>query len=235
MNGKQEFKLVVCEDPETGEWGWCLDELSVEDQPMVGIDPYLIAHDLFEHVNGIYEIGGIAEELEAMGGFWLTRGCHSDVRRGRYSQYDGVEALAATISYLWIRHANGEGFGGAVPAYVETVHDESISEAIDLARSQTVSELGYSDELLPNDDFAGIALSLISSGIAKHEQLYGDEYKANNLFYGFVNLFNGGNLPEVEEYSEEIIKITVDYDDHSVTMEHQEYDYEELEAEAEYA
>lgn len=236
--GKEEFILVVREDDQTGEWGWCLNELTVQDQPMVANGPYLIAHDLFEHVNGSEEIGGIAEELQAMGGFWLTRGKWDDVRREGFSQ-SGFDVWVRTISNLWVRFGQSEGLGGIVPSYVETEYDEEIREAIDEARKQTVNELRYSDILLPNDDFANWALCLISDAIVKHQEMYGTAGMANTLFYEFVNAFEGkdrfGNptLPHAEEHSQEIIKITVDFDDLQVTMDHQEFDYAQFEEEEE--
>src|SRR5690606_25592869 len=114
-----------------------------------------IAHDLIEHVNGVGEIGDIADELEALGACWFVRGRHGDLSRdGRGSIYSPEENLAADVSRMAVdvalRGAPLLRLGRRTRRHSE---DPAFLEIIRVARKEALAEL-------EGEDFDGERLNL---------------------------------------------------------------------------
>jgi hypothetical protein len=218
ITGTKEFTLVVRQDDATGESGWVIDELTdIHDQPSVARDGYLIAHDLIEHVNGVDEIGGIGEELQAMGGVWNTRGRHCDIRRGKYAnRISPQENLSSDFIQMLLRYLWGEEMGCETPELQESGYEEDFNEIWQYAKENLHHEIDqddYDEEKI--EEFHKAAESFFHLGIIKHEKLYGDGQKSNRLFYELVYALEGKLEHEPEGY--ENILITIDYDEQEVT------------------
>lgn len=230
LTGRREF-ILICREDESGETGWCLDDLSTDIDIAVTRDPYLIAHDIIEHVNETTDIGGMGEELQAMGGVWLTRGTHCDITRNNIrGNNDPHSNVAADIGRMWEDFMNGRDFDCDIPELLECGYEEDIAEIFDEACEWHLHRQmdTYDESDRDVEDFRSPAIALMCHGILVHERLYSShQFKANNLFYNIVNCFKSGELPYAEEYSQEIIKIVVDFDTEVVTIDHQEFDYDE--------
>jgi hypothetical protein len=243
LTGIKEFQLIVREDENLGEMGWVVEELAeMEEQPSVARDGYLIAHDIVEHVNGIEAIGGIGEELQAMGGVWNTRGQWGDIRRGRYQNTDPHEALANDFQNMAIRYLNGEEMGYEIPeevqesGYEDDFNDIWENTIIGLRREIEYEHFSLSKDEIEKmiEEFHKAAERFFHIGIIKHEALYGDRCNANTLFYNIVEALNGMVQGEPESYQR--ISLTINYDDLTATAmweeeeyEEEEYEYEEFE------
>jgi len=96
----KELKWV--EDPELGEWGWMCADMPFSDYGNVSIgDGTVIAHDLIEHTHGPANIGGVIDELIAIGAVWFVRGRHGDMqRRASTSRHAPDMALAQEIAHV---------------------------------------------------------------------------------------------------------------------------------------
>lgn len=228
ISGKQEYTLVTREDDATGEIGWCLEKLAhIHDMPSVAIDPYLIAHDIIEHVNGIEEIGGIGEELQAMGGIWNTRGQHCDINRNNTFNNDPVVAVSSDITELGRRFLSGEDMGCFVPEYVDCGYEDDIDMIWEKSKDEIIDEMSYNDEEIDEDmlkEYESAFRSLFSLGVRKHEKMYGDRWVANNLFYYIVDEI-GDKLTTTEDYEEIVVSIDYDEEEVSVYTKEMEYDY----------
>lgn len=100
------MKTVILEafrDDNTGEVGLGFAGVARHDEMNAASEGLLIAHDLIEHVNGLAAIGGIDDELEALGGIWYVRGQHGELRRGfdRASIYSIAENIAGDVTRMF--------------------------------------------------------------------------------------------------------------------------------------
>jgi hypothetical protein len=230
--GKKEFTLVVREDEMTGETGWVVEDLiEMDEQPSVAYDSYLIAHDIVEHVNGIEEIGGIGEELQAMGGIWNTRGKLSDIRRP-HPIVSAHESLAHDFCELARRWFYGEETLGNPPELVETGYEEDFEWIWNHTMEMLPEEADeyYSEEKA--EEFRKAAEAYFHYGIQKHEEMYGDGCKANVIFYEIVYTLETLMKRTAEEW--ECIKLTIDFDNREASAYMDDiYDYDEYDEEEE--
>lgn len=97
--------LIVHRDRETGELGFLPEGVRLMDYPMVATQGLLVAHDLIEHQNGPRAIGGLWDELEALGASWWVRGQFNDLSRNgvgaRYSPEENLGSDVANLSAIW--------------------------------------------------------------------------------------------------------------------------------------
>lgn len=235
LQGKKEFTLTVREDYEHGITGWVVQELAeMEDQPSVATDGYLLAHDIVEHVNGINEIGGIGEELQALGGFWRTRGQYGDIRRDRSQYNPPCEAIANDFLGLFERFAQGEEIGQEIPELVEHEdYEEDWEDILEHTDKNIRENLSYLDLDLDLDkqeiedtieEYKKALAAFFNQGIIKHEGLYPDAMMANSIFYGIVDALEG--MLDYPDSWDEIV-LTIDYDNWSVEAEKKELEFEE--------
>jgi hypothetical protein len=229
LTGTKQFTLVQREDDATDEKGWVVEELcDIFDLPSVANDGYLIAHDIIEHVNGIDEIGGIGEELQAMGGVWNTRGQHCDIRRGPYAnRISPQENLSNDFLDMARRFISGEEMGCETPELVESGYEDDFNEIWQYARENLHHEIDPEDfDEDKIEEFRKSAEAFFHLGLVKHEKMYGDGLMANSLFYGIVYALEGKVDKEAEFY--ENICITIDYDNWEVTAEMvEDFEYED--------
>ena len=70
--GREEFTIRFMEDFKSGELSMFLVGTNFEDMDG-SYDSSLVAHDIMEHVNGLGEIGGVIDEVKAIGAAYFTR------------------------------------------------------------------------------------------------------------------------------------------------------------------
>lgn len=94
----KSLKINVIKDENfTGEVGLVLADIPYDpDQFMITHEGLLIAHDILEHVDGLENIGTVADETQAFGGVYFVRGFNGYIRNG-VSGFSIEEALSRDI------------------------------------------------------------------------------------------------------------------------------------------
>ena len=94
----ETYTIVAHECGETGDTGLIIADMNTDNfhdgDIMVMFDAIGLAHDLTEHVNGLKSIGTVADELEALGAIWVTRGQYGELRR------DNIGSAISTHDHL---------------------------------------------------------------------------------------------------------------------------------------
>lgn len=156
---------------------------------MADTDGVLLAHDLLEHVNGPEHIGGIGDELEALGAIWFGRGQCGDLNRdGRGSMYSPQENIGSDVARMAHEYVY-KGFERAVPKYVETDACEEMRWIIAHGMKGARSELAYENADEPREvmqvfrEYARNCLAFMAAGYTKAEQKYGTSSALSCLFW----------------------------------------------------
>jgi hypothetical protein len=170
--------LEAIECPTTGETGFSVAGASVADDYMAATNGALMAHDLLEHLNGFDEIGGIGDELEALGAAWYVRGARSVTEDG----------LAGDVANL-VRDHGYKGFARSVPATTECEADGALDAIYWEARRMARRDYRYVDrderaEAVPaRREFFKHARAFLTAGYLHAAQVYGSNYTAAQTFY----------------------------------------------------
>lgn len=177
--------LTARVDDETGELGLVADGLAVEGMPSVATEGLQIAHDLIEHQNGIAAIGGIDDELEALGALWYVRGQFGSLRRdGRGSAYTVHQNIAADVANMFTDSLNGSY---VAPALRTRIHgdDDDFRKILKEAREIIESEAKYDDRVTRRntDEFLRAACSRLRIGYRKAARRFGSAIAAHDLFW----------------------------------------------------
>lgn len=129
----------------------------------------LLAHDLVEHVNGPKRIGGIIDELEAMGAFWLARGCHD-------GSYQGETSIALEWIQLWDYVVDGDT---QLPKHYRESRDDTYNEEL-----LTIGEIFIVNRPeAAEHPFVKHARAAFKRGAAKAQRRYGLGFKTADHFY----------------------------------------------------
>lgn len=139
--------LEAFRDQSTGELGLGLLDLKRNGNNNSASEGLLIAHDLIEHVNGIEQIGGIDDELEALGGIWWVRGQWGDLRRdGRGSMHSVHENIAADITRMFRDFFYGEHVDTTPPRTIACEADDDFKLIVEAAVREMYDEINDEDE-----------------------------------------------------------------------------------------
>ena len=153
------------------------------DDPMG--DAYLVAHDIVEHVNGFDKIGGLEDEIEALGALWVVRGHSCDIRRPNRSMYSPERTISSELEDLAQMYWSGRPLR-FVYSHAHYM-DESFDCILDIFKEQA-REISVEKR----EKFAYAALRLMRSGARKLCRKFSrfnrafPEYAANQLFYSIV-------------------------------------------------
>lgn len=179
--------LIVCEDEYDSEPGLAPKGMDTKFEGfMASRSGLLVAHDVLEHVNGVEAIGGVPDELEALGALWQVRGRHGDMLDNRNSMWTAEQSVASDISRM-ARDLTGADtyWPGATHIEPEPEHDfdDEFAVIITDARRQIIAELDE-DELsdFPMEAYLADAMHLLRRGFRKAEALYGDYFGGANIF-----------------------------------------------------
>ena len=133
QSGLVQLKVTKCD--KTGETGFEIHGQRNTNGMFVGTTGILVAHDLIEHVNGIEMIGGLGDELMALGGIWETRGQWGDMWRGKYAnKLSSEKNIAGELPELYRVFLQGVPFRIEIPPYIKDYEelyefwDDSIAE-----------------------------------------------------------------------------------------------------------
>lgn len=183
----KSYSLDYDRDPNTGEYGFTFG-LQL-DYPTVATDGILVAHDIVEHVNGLDNIGTIADELQALSGVWLTRASNGDLRR------DGIGSMVAPDDSVWADVLN---MGGMVHSgqsslvmrrkpkkdpYLSVDWCEHLMSDIDQLRDHVESETGDR----PSRKWCSKYLDTVAYHLIKGETAYHKKFKKLTHKYGYYS------------------------------------------------
>jgi len=176
--------LIVKQDQQTGEIGVVVDGVSVNGSPMVAREGILVAHDLFEHVNGLKNIGTVGDELEALGGIWYIRGRHGDIRRdGLGSMYTPTESIGSEFTQLYPYYHRSGHYGIPVPRTYKHDADEDFKDIINHGKESTKGESEYYEWNCNNlKQFCQDTKHFLRSGYNKAKRKY-QHTNINMLFW----------------------------------------------------
>lgn len=197
--------LEAAIDQEMGVLGLFVKGSSSQENTNSANEGELIAHDLIEHVNGIKNIGGIDDELEALGAIWYVRGQHGQLRRdNRGSFYTIEENISSDITrmfrdYVMGQYVNTNYSKGKRPVY----DDNNLKEIIECAKnSKWRAEFNDEDQVSQTqfDTFLKISLRRMRVGYSKARRKYEkhSQFCANNIFWNIVDALKPYCKPEYE-------------------------------------
>ena len=173
--------LVCREDQSTGEIGLMFDRVRMIDTPMVSNSGLILAHDLFEHVNGLHSIGSVDDEIEAMGALWYVRGQFGMLNPKSSGHYTPEQSVAQTIGDLCTIYTGGVNFRTPVPN-TRPGDCESEFEYI-MEEAKKWDEIEQSDQDGRWDDYHKNAIHYLRTGYRKARNKYRDAYMVNNMFW----------------------------------------------------
>ena len=138
-------RLEVIECRESGEVGLVLQAsklaLSNVDDITVG-GGLLLAHDLFEHVDGPENIGGVGEELQALGAMFYVRAANGPLTRGPY-HHSAEENIASDVARMYSKWLE-DGYEYLVPKTRASCGiEESLKEVLTYTREEVFVEAEY--------------------------------------------------------------------------------------------
>ena len=180
--------LRAIRDPEIGDLGLvCVGLPDMDGKPVVDLDGTGIAHDLIEHVNGLSAIGGVGDELEALGAMWYTRGQHGDLWGDRReSRYSAEENIAADVERMARDYNYYPEFGRPIPRTRSSMYDEAFQKIISLAKRDVDAEINSEDiDLVHLNRYFSEAIHFLRAGYGKAVRKYErrGRFYANNRFW----------------------------------------------------
>ena len=201
--------LTAREDEDSGELGYCLDDLEAGISFSTTTEGLIIAHDLIEHQNGIAAIGPIDDEMEALGAIWFVRGCLGELRRDHVGSMHSIEENIASDfarmcrDFLW----NDERLNPPVTRALD--EDETFREIISIAKREARGEI-EPDEAREHADrirqFWAACLPFMRIGYRKARKRFGDSYTANRQFWAIADALDP--LLKSCEYAGQQIELT---------------------------
>jgi len=187
---KQTIDFEVQRCNVTGELGLVPQGIPISDDYMALTTGRSLAHDVVEHPNGIEQIGGVGDELEACGAIWYTRGHLHDMERPVRSIYTPEQSmgyeLSTNFTYWWQR---GCEFEMPVPRSQPSSFDCDLRSIIREGIIAIRDELKYEDEeyRATTKDiaiFMSGAKHFMRSGIAKQQVRFPEnQWEANAVFW----------------------------------------------------
>lgn len=191
----KSVKLEAFKDENTGEIGLGLLRMARNENTNAAMEGLLIAHDLIEHVNGAAAIGGIDDELEALGGIWYTRGQHSDLtRNGAGSHYTIAENIASDITRMFRDHIDGAQYvtldiGHSRPCFLDDQLQQTLRDA-DASYMGEIDDEGRERARLVWPAYRAAALFRMRLGVRKSRKRWegrdGSRFAANSQFWAIA-------------------------------------------------
>lgn len=182
--------LEAFEDDSTGSVGLGALGMPRDESTNAGWNGATIAHDLIEHVNGVAHIGGIADELEAVGALWFTRGQFGDLSRdGSGSFHTPHENVASDLTSMFRDFfVNGASLSLNAPRTCRVEHDEDLRDILRIAMTDIPREVEFDADDTPElrrrmAEYERVCLPLMRIGYRKAKRRYGSGIEANTLFW----------------------------------------------------
>lgn len=198
--------LTAKQDEMSGELGWCIPGLKPSDIVNASSEGIGIAHDLLEHMNGASEIGGIDDELEALGAIWFVRGQTGQLRRDRIgSAYTPHENIGSDIGRMfWDHHAGGQYVDLNAPRTKACDADTDFLDIIQCGENWARDEADGHDmspgEIAePLRAYLAVCLPRLRIGYRKAVRKYrGESWRANAQFWAICDALERYKRPGFE-------------------------------------
>lgn len=187
--------LEAFTDSETGILGLGIVGAPRHEGMNAASEGLLIAHDLIEHQNGLAAIGGIDDELEALGAIWYVRGQHGQLSRdGSGSHYTLTENIASDVVRMFRDYAFG-AYVAAQPRSGHVYHESDLQQILTDADDSWRGEVDGDDEYIRSRHginvgelwaaYRRIALARMRIGYAKARRRWErrGRFAANNRFW----------------------------------------------------
>lgn len=202
--------LEAFKDDETGTLGLGIVGAPRHEGMNAATEGLLIAHDLIEHQNGLAAIGGIDDELEALGAIWYVRGQHGELTRdGSGSRFTVYENIASDVVRMFRDYAMG-AYVAAQPRSGKVSHDDDLQQILTDADETWRGEVDGEDEYIRSrhgvntaqlwSAYRGIALARMRIGYAKARRRWErrGRHAANNRFWQIAEAVQPHCQPEYE-------------------------------------
>lgn len=218
--------LEVKENEERGGQGFSLNVPGLYNYtPGRGL---LIAHDIIEHHN--FNIGGVGNELMAMGGIWYVRGQFGDISRNLLSTVSAEDNIAYDVGPDLFNKWKYHDFGLPTPNVKTCSAIEKFKMIFQKGREQCIRESIVIDEHDSDfwKDYYPDAIKFMIHGwqlARKRFQSIGGASHANTIFWEIQRVVDGlpdpDYLPLGQQYA-----LKVNMSSMRVTIEeHYERDY----------
>lgn len=179
-------RLIGYRDEPTGELGLIIKG---SEGPEIFSDREggLIAHDVVEHQNGFAAIGCPADELEALGGLWHSRGRHGDLHHEYWR--DPIETVGTgdipQIARDW-QNAENQRWYPRLGRYrtKRHLHDDEFEAILAHAPKNILAECYDEEERekFPMEAFLDNALHLMRMGFNKAQRRFGRGWASNETY-----------------------------------------------------
>ncbi len=207
MRFPKTVQLVVIED-EFGNTGLAPKGTDATGGYLAITNGRTLGHDLVEHVNGPQHIGGIQDELEALGAFWYVRLEHGH-EASRYSNDKVLSFDLETVFRDWFNAGAREN----LHRFQHTIFDHEQAEAweysLDFLRRAIPQEFDSDEQPTPQqiNYFCVSALECLAIGYNKAQHLYGSQWQAWRLFEAVSEC-----MPKGEFYQGQTFRLTFGYE-----------------------
>lgn len=226
MLPQSEYILDVFEDESTGETGLKFANMPHLDMPMAILEGRTLSHDLLEHVNGQDMIGGVADEIMAIGAIWFVRGDYCDIIRGPYRDIRSPDEIIAGDMYNilsnWITSDQDWGDYQLDPDYnaEDSPNYETSKEILNVMLGQhnlepdDEGEIDIEGEYFDQnvlDEYLEKALIFMCQGYDRAYEKY-DQFQVNRLFWNLAEVVDQF-IAKTELIPGQQFKLTLDFED----------------------
>ncbi len=191
-------------DQMTGELGYALAGMQLTSEMVNASMGMGIAHDLLEHINGPSEIGGINDEMEALGALWYVRGQFGRLNsKGYGSMYTPEQNLASDVVRMFRDHVDGDQHVSYDSPRTRALNDgsaeNSLLEVMDEADNDYIKE--FEPECRPEAHGAWPAyraecLNRMRIGWRKAARKYPIAGEVNDLFWEVERVIDKAGKPD---------------------------------------
>jgi hypothetical protein len=208
MRFPKTVQLVVIED-ENGITGLAPKGTDTTGGYLAITNGRTLGHDLVEHVNGPQHIGGIQDELEALGAFWYVR-LEQGFEQIRNTPDKTLSYDLETVFRDWFNTGAPENLHRLQNTVFEHEQTEAWESSLDFLRRAIPQEFdSYEEQPTPQQIsyFCVSALECLAIGYNKARHLYGTQWQAWRLFEAVSEC-----MPKGDFYKGQTFRLTFGYE-----------------------
>ena len=229
-----DLRAIEC--PLSGETGIVLSDMRIcSDNISAATTGILVAHDIIEHQQGAEKIGGIGDELIALGAVAHTRGQWGDMQRDGRQMYAAHETLAFDVANLATYYFEGVPIREQLKPLDSglVVLESFIDDVIEEAREMIPDELldSYDIHVTPSEleDYLRACKTLMQHGAVMCQKRFNNsDFESNSTFWRLADELD--KVTDRDLYVDELFRVR--YDQHTVVVQEE---YEFLEYDEQYA
>jgi hypothetical protein len=191
-------------DEMTGELGYALKGMNLGSEMVNASMGQGIAHDLLEHVNGPGEIGGINDEMEALGAIWYVRGQFGKLNsKGYGSIYTAEQSLASDVTRMFRDYVDGGQYVSLDSRSTRRLNDRDAENSLQQVLRD--ADASYMGEIEAEDKsraecawpaYRAECLNRMRTGWRKAARKYPIAGEVNDLFWQIERVIDKAGKPE---------------------------------------